>query len=577
MAVAVSAAGSPPEAAFGRGLLELLIVGVPIAAGIYALQAPGNVGFGIALLAIGFFWSLTALGQTSESIPYTVGRIATWCVFPGVIYLLLAFPDGRVAAGLDRVVLFGILGVMTFLFIGTAPLVEAFPAKTLWATCTTDCPANAVFVLDHQPAWLPKLVLVREWLVEVLWVVFFWSMLRRFRAASPLQRRAMGPVFAAGAFLGVFHIGHITYRQLGGPTETVSALSSGWRVCMGGVCAAFVLGLVRRRTLLARALAKLGVELHAGASPAQMRNALASALQDPTIEPLLREADGGWSDASGRRVASPQPAPGRATTAITDENGSQELVLVHDIALRDDPELLDAVSAMVRAVWGHERVMAALAHALSDLEESRRRIAEAADVERARIERDLHDGAQQRLLALRIRLTLVEEKLTRDPAAAIDDIRDLGFETGRAIEELRSLAHGVYPSLLIDRGLVDALGAIARQAPTSIRVVANGVTRHPISIESAVYFTCVEATQNAIKHAQHATGIRITLTQTARLLRFEVRDYGPGFDPFAADGRGLRNMRDRMAAIGGQLIIDSNPGHATRVLGSVVLTCDSAD
>jgi hypothetical protein len=161
-AVAVSAAGSPPEAAFGRGLLELLIVGVPIAAGIYALQARDNVGFGIALLTIGVFWSLTALGQTSASIPYTIGRIATWCVFPGVVYLLLAFPDGRVAPGLDRVVLFAMAGVLAVLFLGTAPLVEAFPPKTLWATCTTDCPSNAVFLLDQPPAWLPRLIQVRE-------------------------------------------------------------------------------------------------------------------------------------------------------------------------------------------------------------------------------------------------------------------------------------------------------------------------------------------------------------------------------------------------------------------------------
>src|SRR3954465_11592672 len=131
VAVAVSAAGSPGDAAFGRGLLELLIVGVPIAGGLYALRAPGNASFGAALLAIGFFWSLTALGQTSASIPYTVGRIATWCVFPGVVFLLLAFPDGRVAPGLDRGVLVGFFGVLVFLFIGTAPLVEAFPAKTL--------------------------------------------------------------------------------------------------------------------------------------------------------------------------------------------------------------------------------------------------------------------------------------------------------------------------------------------------------------------------------------------------------------------------------------------------------------
>src|SRR4051812_6221284 len=186
VAVAVSAAGSPPDAAFGRGLLELLIVGVPIASGIYALRAPGNAGFGIALLAIGFFWSFTALGQTSSSIPYTVGRLATWCVFPGVVSLLVAFPDGRLAAGLDRALLLGIVGVLAILFLGTAPLVEAFPPKTLWATCTTDCPANALFVLDAQPQILTQVVLVREWLVELLWLGFFWSVWRRRGGGPPL-------------------------------------------------------------------------------------------------------------------------------------------------------------------------------------------------------------------------------------------------------------------------------------------------------------------------------------------------------------------------------------------------------
>lgn len=136
-AVIVAAAGSKGDAAFGRGLLEALIVGTPIIVGVYALRAPGNARFGIALLAIGFFWSFTALGQTSASIPYTIGRLATWCVFPCVVYLLLAFPDGRIAPGLDRVVLVGMVGVLAVLFLGTAPLVEAYPPKTLWATCTT--------------------------------------------------------------------------------------------------------------------------------------------------------------------------------------------------------------------------------------------------------------------------------------------------------------------------------------------------------------------------------------------------------------------------------------------------------
>src|SRR5688572_11919474 len=183
-AVAVAAAGASGDAAFGRGLLQLLIVGTPIAGGIYALRSPVDAGFGIALLAIGFLWSLTSLAEMSLSVPHTIGRLATFMVFPCVVYLLLAYPDGRIAKGLDRVVFLGILGVMLFLFYGTAPFVEAFPQKTLWSTCTTDCPANALFVLDQQPAFLADLILVREWLVELLWLGLFASMYRRWRAAS---------------------------------------------------------------------------------------------------------------------------------------------------------------------------------------------------------------------------------------------------------------------------------------------------------------------------------------------------------------------------------------------------------
>src|ERR687893_1054879 len=196
--VALAVVGASSDAAFGRGLLQLLVVGVPIAVGLYTLRAPVNKLFGYALLAVGFAWSLTALAESTLSVPHTVGRLATWLTFPCVVYLLLAFPHGRIEKGFDRAVFFGIVGVMVLLFYGTAPFVAVFPPKTLWSTCTTDCPANALFVLDEQPAFMTQVVLVREWLVEVLWVGIFYSMYRRWHGASPLQRQAMGPAFVAG-------------------------------------------------------------------------------------------------------------------------------------------------------------------------------------------------------------------------------------------------------------------------------------------------------------------------------------------------------------------------------------------
>lgn len=570
-AVTISASGAQSDAAFGRGLVELLIVATPIAAGLYALRAPVSAGFGAALLAIGFLWSLTALSETSLSVPYTIGRIVTWFVFPSVVYLLLAFPDGRIASGLDRFLFAGILALLVLLHVGTVPLIEAFPSKTLWATCAEDCPPNALFVLDRQPAFLDELILVREWLVELFWLGLFVSMSRRWRAASPLRRRALGPVFVAGALLGVAHIGFLTYRQLGGPADTVIALSSAWTLCIVAVCGTFVLGLVRRRTLLAGALARLGPALRAGTSPAHARDALATALGDSTIDLLIRDpASGTWRDASGRRVERPPSGDARrAVTTLGAVDGSPEVVLVHDVALCDDPELLDGVSAMVVAVWRHERTMYELARAMRELEASRRRVAEAATLERARIERDLHDGAQQRLVALRIRLGLAEDQLRSDPAAGIAAVHELGFEAERALEELRSLAHGVYPPLLADRGLPEALRSLAVDAPLPIQVSADGVGRYPIEIESAVYFSCAEAVQNAMKHAQSATGLSIEVEQTDGVLGFEVRDGGRGFAPRDQSGRGVRNMRDRLEAVGGRLTIDSEPGRGTRVVGSV--------
>jgi signal transduction histidine kinase len=167
---------------------------------------------------------------------------------------------------------------------------------------------------------------------------------------------------------------------------------------------------------------------------------------------------------------------------------------------------------------------------------------------------------------------MAEELLATDPAGSATVVRELGFEAEAALDELRSLAHGVYPSLLTDRGLADALRAVAAQAPLPVHLIASGVTRHPIEIESAAYFTCVEAVQNALKHARNAGGVWIRLHQTATRLEFEVRDDGLGFRAKDVDGRGLRNMHDRIEAIGGTLTVDARAGHGTRVAGSIPLS-----
>jgi signal transduction histidine kinase len=296
------------------------------------------------------------------------------------------------------------------------------------------------------------------------------------------------------------------------------------------------------------------------------------ALADGGAQLLFRDGDG-WHDADGRPAEEPRsPGRGRAVTSAVSDDGSRSVAVVHDARLGDDPELLEGVAGMVLADRRREGVRSELAAALEELRQSRRRIAEAADCERARIERDLHDGAQQQLIALRIRLQLAEEKLQQDPTACGADLQELGFAVERAQLELQSLARGVCPPVLMDRGPADALRCLAAEAPMPVHVRSGPLPRQPVAIESAVYFTCAEAVQNALKHAAGASGVTISLGLLRGALCFEVCDDGGGFSAVRRDGRGLANMRDRIEAVGGRLTIASRPGAGTRVAGAVTTT-----
>ena len=204
------------------------------------------------------------------------------------------------------------------------------------------------------------------------------------------------------------------------------------------------------------------------------------------------------------------------------------------------------------------------------LMESRARVVAAADAERRRIERDLHDGAQQQLVALRVKLGVAEELLDGDPALARAKVGEMGVLIDDALTRIRSLAAGVYPSVLVASGLGDALRELTRQSSVPATLEADGSARCPPEMEEAVYFCCSEALQNANKHAQGATHITIRLEQSERGLRFEVRDDGGGFSPQEVRRTGgLANMRVRIEAVNGKLTIASSPGDGTIVRGSI--------
>jgi signal transduction histidine kinase len=213
-----------------------------------------------------------------------------------------------------------------------------------------------------------------------------------------------------------------------------------------------------------------------------------------------------------------------------------------------------------------------LRHKAEELQASRARIVAAADAERRRIERDLHDGAQQRLVALAVKLRLARRLVDADLDQArgmLDELRD---EVKDAVEELRNLAHGIYPPLLLDQGLAAALGSAAQRATIPTRVEAGPVGRYPADLEAAAYFCCLEALQNAMKHAGPEATAVVRAWEEGGTLRFSVSDDGAGFDPAArAGGTGFVNMADRLGAIGGNLRVDSTPGGGTTVVGVLPL------
>jgi len=242
-----------------------------------------------------------------------------------------------------------------------------------------------------------------------------------------------------------------------------------------------------------------------------------------------------------------------------------------------DREMETLVERMEAVVVDNQRLATEARLATREIERSRARIAAGAERERRRIERDLHDGAQQRLVALRIELELAEEIVRQDPRRGVDRLKELELDVDEALEELRSLAHGVCPPTLADRGVVEAVQVVARRSPLPIDVEAHGVERYGPEVEGAVYFCVVEALQNVLKHAD-ARRVEIRLDGGRRSLRFSVRDDGVNAtDGTMAQGAGIANMGDRVAAVDGELVIRSRAGVGTTVSGRVPAGGASAD
>ena len=269
-----------------------------------------------------------------------------------------------------------------------------------------------------------------------------------------------------------------------------------------------------------------------------------------------------YVDVDELEVAAPGPGSGRVLTEVR-RDGQRAAAILHDEQLREGPELVHAAGAAALLMYENARLEDNLGEMIADLRDSRARLAAASDTERRRLERNLHDGAQQKFIAFRMKLASVREQARE--IALQRRLGELDGDLEGALESLRELAQGIYPALLADEGLGPALMSIGDDTDSPVQVSAR-IGRFPIAIESAMYYCALEALQNALKHAGSHADPTILVVERDDGLELTVRDQGHGFDESSTKpGDGLRNMRDRIGAIGGVLVVESSPGRGTIV------------
>jgi signal transduction histidine kinase len=571
-AVGFALASAPPGQRAIAATAQALGVGLPLAVGLIQWARRREDRFARMLVGAAALWSLTALATSSDPALYSAGRVAAWVVQPVLVLLLLAFPAGRLDTRLDRGLVAANVAIFGLLFLPSALLASDYPAPAPWSTCGVDCPHNALALAHDHAGTIPDVIRpLRQALAFAVLLGVIVVLVQRTRAAGALMRRVLTPVVVVAVVHAAVSGAYVVARSSDPLAPGVATLGWVYVMTLPALTLCFAAGLLGWRLFVASALEHLALGLPRHASAPELRCALAVALEDPGLHIVYR-LRGAWIDEAGWPTEAPRAGPDRDVTEVTAAAGGVASI-VHRRELSQDPALVRAAGAYALVALENERLVHDLELARRRLSDSRARLATVADHERRRLERDLHDGAQQRLVALQIKLALLREQLERDASARAEAARDLEVDVERASEEVRSLAHGIHPPMLAERGIRDALRAAARSAPLPTIVRATRLPRYPPEVESAVYFACMEALQNATKHAIGATGVTISVAGSDDgRVRFEVRDDGAGFRPSEHDGgTGLANLRERLAALGGELAIASAPGDGTRVVGTIPL------
>ena len=558
--IQVSELPSPPD----RALAVVLVAWSFLLSGAVVWLKRPATRLGPLMIVAGFALLARQLRYSHDPVLFTLFFAFGELGYAVVGHVILAYPAGRVTSAAERaLVRVGYAAVLLFplavllLYDAKAPL----PYFNLYS------PRENLVALMSSAAAVDRL--------QQVYVVVFYGILasalivlvvRRFLRAQAHGRRILLPLLFAAVAVALRAVFECVFAFVDRPFAYEYLFW--WQIAaFFALPVALALGLVRSR--LARAnVGDLVLELR-HAPPDRLEGALARALADPTLRlglwlPERRE----YVDGDGTPIL-PTADPGRAVTFLRDDGGRPLAAVVHDPELVHDPGLVQAAGAAAMLALENARLHAEVKAQLEHVRASRGRLAAAADDERRRIERDIHDGAQQRLVALALELSRARRGL--DPVATEEVERVLETavqEVQAAVTELRALAHGVHPPILVEEGLASALASLADRMPLHVTVVAPPERLPPV-IESAAYFVACEALANVVKHAE-AGAVAITVVRGEDALSIEVVDNGAG-GADARAGTGLRGLADRVEALGGRLRVESPAGVGTRLTAELPL------
>ncbi len=499
-----------------------------IAAGlVIADQRPGNRIGPLAILT-GFAWFAGDVASAESAVVAYAGMVVHGWFDPLFALVILAYPSGRITRRPERLLAIGFIVVQ-----GAWTLVKAYALRPIaWWSCP-DC-------LETVDGWIDGQITM-EWLGRVetaaltaLSIGVLVLVVSRWLQASGAARRRLSPVVVAGAVLTLGFTGGFLLQTV---LPTSARTSEGelrvvvLAVLRIGVAVGLLLGVLRDTATRGR-IADLVVSLDTLPSTADLQASLRDALGDPSVA-VYRWDPGlaGWRDASGRPAAPPPDDDRRAVVTIAD-GPVPGLAIALDPVLRDDPGLVAAAVAAVRLAVENERLQAEVRSQLEDVRASRARIVEAQDTERRRLERDLHDGAQQRLVSLQLSLGLLRRQLGPDAdPATLAELDAASIEAREAVTEIRELARGVHPAVLTEAGLGPALRSLAERASIRVDVrvddLPDGAARLPPAVEATAYFVVAEALTNTARYAAagHAS---IEARRDGDTLIVEVSDDGRG-------------------------------------------------